>query len=100
MAMFTAKLNSGVSPLFGSSGRSVMSADKNDESTSFKQPSKVDTWNVRTMAQAGKIDNAIQKMKKIKIEIMGISNMKWPRSGDIEKEGYIMFYSSSKEGRF
>jgi len=59
MAMLIAKLNSGVYPAFGSPGRTVMSADKNDASTGFKQPLKIDTWNIRTMAQAGKIDNAI-----------------------------------------
>lgn len=74
--MLTAKLNSGVSPSFGSPGRTVMGANKNDESTSFKQPLKIGTWNIRTMAQAGKIDNAIQEMKRMKIEIMGVSKMR------------------------
>jgi hypothetical protein len=50
MAMLKAKLNSGVSPPFGSSGRTVMSVDKNDESASFNQPLKICTWNVKTMA--------------------------------------------------
>lgn len=52
------------------------------------------------MAQAGKIDNAIQEMKRMKIEIMSISEMRWPGSWDIEKEGYRIFYSGSTEGRF
>jgi len=76
MAMLKAKLNSGVSPPFGSPGRTVMSVDKNDELTSYKQPLKICTWNVRKMSQAGKIDNAIKEMKRMKIEIMGISEMR------------------------
>lgn len=52
------------------------------------------------MAQAGKIDSTIQEMKRMKIEIMGISEMRWSRLGDREKEGYRIFYSGSAEGRF
>jgi hypothetical protein len=40
MAMYKMKLNFGVSTLFGSPERTVMSVNKNDESTSFKQPLK------------------------------------------------------------
>uniref|UniRef100_A0A2S2R952 Craniofacial development protein 2 n=1 Tax=Sipha flava TaxID=143950 RepID=A0A2S2R952_9HEMI len=88
--MLIAKLNSGVSPPFGSPGRTVMSADKNDESTSFKQPLKIGTWNVRTMAQASKIDNSIHEMKRMKIEILGINEMRWLESGDMEKGHRIL----------
>lgn len=52
------------------------------------------------MAKTGEIYNAIQEMKRMKIEIMDISEMRWPGSGDIEKEGYRIFYSGSAEGRF
>jgi exonuclease III len=36
----------------------------------------------------------------MKIEIMGICEMRWPGSGNIEKEEYKIFYSGSTEGRF
>jgi len=39
-------------------------------------------------------------MKGMKIEIMGISKMRRPGSGDIEKEGHTIFYSGSVEERF
>lgn len=84
MAMFIAELNSGVNPPFGSPGRKVMNADKNDESTIFKQLLKISACNVGTMVQTSKIDNSIQEIKRMKREIMGIS-YRWPGSGDINK---------------
>lgn len=73
--MLTAKLISGISFPFRSPRRTFMSGDKSDESPRFKQPLKICTLNVRIMAQAGNIDNAIQEMKKMNIEIMGVSEM-------------------------
>ena len=43
------------------------------------------TWNARTLYQAGKLDNAIQEMKKMKIDILGIAETKWTESGKIRK---------------
>lgn len=36
----------------------------------IKQSLKIGSWNVITMAQTSKIDNAIRKIKCMKIEIM------------------------------
>lgn len=52
------------------------------------------------MAQTGKVDNSIQEIKIMKIEIMGISEMRWSGSEDIDKGGYRIFYSDLVEGRF
>jgi hypothetical protein len=39
-------------------------------------------------------------MKRMKIEIMGISKIRSPDSGDIEKERHTIFYSGLVEERF
>lgn len=67
MALLTVKLNFRVSPLFGPPEETVISKDKKDESTNFKQSLKICTWNVRTIAEIDNIDKAIQEMKKMKI---------------------------------
>ena len=46
------------------------------------------TWNVRTLYQARKLDNAIQEMKMMKIDILGIAETRWTESGKIRKESY------------
>lgn len=35
------------------------------------------TWNVRTMYQAGKLDNAIQEVNKWNIDAMEVSKLRW-----------------------
>ncbi|CAG9828488.1 unnamed protein product, partial [Diabrotica balteata] len=60
---------------------------------------KICTWNVKTMARSGKIDNAIQEMERMTIDIMGISEMRWPGTGSIDKKDHRIFYSGSLDGK-
>ena len=57
------------------------------------------TWNVRTLYQAGKLDNAIQEMKKMKIDILGIAETRWTESGKIGKDSHTILYSGGQEHR-
>lgn len=65
-----------------------------------KNAIKIATWNVRTMYQKGKIDNAIQEMKSMNVDILGISEMRWTDSGKMRKNGYtVVFSGDGKEHR-
>lgn len=55
---------------------------------------KIWTWNVKTMARGGKINNAI-----LEINIMVISEMRWPDAGCVDKDEHRAFYSSSSDGK-
>lgn len=44
------------------------------------------------MAQAGKINNAIQEMGRMKIKIMGVSEMRWPGSGFYDINEHRVYY--------
>lgn len=57
---------------------------------------KIATWNVRTLYQSGKLNNAINEMKRLKIDLLGMSEIRWPGSGKCEKEDATMFYSGSR----
>ena len=59
----------------------------------------ITTWNVRTLYQAGKLDNVIQEMKKKKIDILGIAETRWTDSGKIRKDSHTVFYSGGQEHR-
>ena len=59
---------------------------------SRKKAIKIATWNVRTMYRKGKIDNAIQEMKSMNVDILGISEMRWIDSGQVKKDGYTVVY--------
>ena len=57
------------------------------------------TWKVRTLCQAGKLDNAIQEMKKMKIDILGIAEARWTESGKIRKGSHTILYSGRQTHR-
>lgn len=51
------------------------------------------TWNITSMFEAGKIHNTIKEMKRLKIKILGISEMRWAGSGLMTIDNYKIYYS-------
>lgn len=96
MAMLMAKLSSGVSSSIGSPGGTVMSTDM--KKIKWQETVKVTTWNVKTMYQGGKIHNTIQEMDRMGIDILGVSEMRWPNTGDIYISGHRVLYSGRADG--
>lgn len=97
MAVLASKSTSGVSPLIGSPGGTVTSIEMNK--LKWQEKINIMTWNVRTMYQEGKIQNAIAEMKRMKTDIMGVSEMRWLESGDIHIEDHRVFYSGRTDGK-
>jgi hypothetical protein len=64
-----------------------------------KKPIKLCTWNVRTMFQAGKINNAIAEMNRFEIDIMGISEIRWSGNGQCSIENHKVYYSGNEENQ-
>ena len=60
---------------------------------------KLGTWNVRTLYQAGKLDNLIQEMENMRLDILGISETHWVEEGKSIKENHTLIYSGGKEHR-
>lgn len=94
----TAKLsNSGVSFPIGSPGEAVLS-DQMINTCHLREKLKIGTWNVRTMAQKGNIQNATKEMKRMQVDIMGISEMRWPAAGTMNVDEHSVFYSGTQDG--
>ena len=66
-------------------------------SISNRQKRRISTWNVRTLFQKGKLDNVLKEMDRLQIDIMGMSEVRWPGAGSIEKNGARMIYSGGEK---
>lgn len=52
------------------------------------------------MAQAGKINNAIQEMERMEIKVLGVSEMRWPGSGSCDINEHRVYYSGTSNGQY
>ena len=58
---------------------------------------KIGTWNVRTMYQAGKLENIVLETKRMGIDIMGLAEVIWLQSGKIVCNKHTLIYSGHKK---
>ncbi|XP_039276087.1 craniofacial development protein 2-like [Nilaparvata lugens] len=57
----------------------------------------IGTWNVRTLLQAGKLENAKQEMKRNRLDVMGMCEMRWGGNGELVSGDYKLFYSGEEK---
>ncbi|XP_071648484.1 craniofacial development protein 2-like [Temnothorax longispinosus] len=50
------------------------------------------------MYDDGKLENTLQEMKRLNIEVLGISEMRWPLSGRKVVDDYVVYYAG-EDGR-
>ena len=55
------------------------------------------TWSVRTMYQAGKQENIVLETKRMRIDIMGLAEVRWLQSGKIACNDHTLIYSGHKK---
>ena len=58
---------------------------------------KIGTWNIRSMFEAGKIHNTIKEMSRLRIDVMGISEMRWPGNGECQIGDHIVYYAGNED---
>ena len=49
---------------------------------------------MRTLLQAGKLENLKELMRRNKGDVMGISEVRWEESSELMSDEFRMFYSS------
>ena len=62
---------------------------------SVKEKLTVGTWNVRTIYAAGKLDRLREEMKNYQWDILGLSKVRWTKSGEIN--GAEMIWDGNEE---
>ena len=63
---------------------------------SRSKPFKMATWNVRTLNQKGKLENVIKEMERMKLNILGLSEVRWVGKGKIKTGNKTMIYSGGE----
>jgi hypothetical protein len=57
---------------------------------------KIGTWNVRTLNQAGKLENLKMEMQKNEVSVVGVSEVRWKGQGEIKSGDYTVYYSGGE----
>ncbi|PNF33686.1 hypothetical protein B7P43_G12051 [Cryptotermes secundus] len=52
---------------------------------------KIGTWNVRTLNQAGKLENLKMEMQKNEVSVLGVREVRWKGQGEIRSD-YTVYY--------
>ena len=56
------------------------------------------TWNVRSMNQ-GKVEVVKQEMARVKIDILGISDLRWTGMGEFNSDDHYIYYCGQESLR-
>ena len=55
------------------------------------------TWNVRTMHQAAKLQNVKEEAIRLKVDILGLAEVRWLGSGKLVSEDHTLIYTGHKK---
>ena len=58
----------------------------------------IGTWNVRSMNQ-GKLEVVKQEMARVKVDILGISELKWTGKGEFYSDDHYIYYCGQESLR-
>lgn len=57
---------------------------------------RIGTWNVRTLLQAGKLENLKREMEKNNMNLIGVAEARWDGCGELQSDDYVMYYSGGQ----
>ena len=64
----------------------------------YKEQYCIGTWNVRSM-NLGKLEVVKQEMARVKIHILGISELKWTGMGEFNSDDHYIYYCGQESVR-
>ena len=59
----------------------------------IREKTRIATWNVRTMNQPGKLECITREASRLKLDVLGLSEVRWKNSGRCATEDHVMIYS-------
>ena len=68
------------------------------KSDAIKKKHCIGTWNVRSMNQ-GKLEVIKQEMARVKVNILGISELKWTGMGEFNLDDHYIYYCGQESLR-
>jgi len=58
---------------------------------------KIGTWNVRTLYQCGSMAQVLREMQAYRLEVLGVSEMRWTGQGQFSSDGITVLYSGHSD---
>ena len=59
---------------------------------------RIGCWNVRSLNITGKLENLKKEMERLKMDIVGISEVKWKEDNDFWSGGYRVINTGKENG--
>ena len=79
---------------------SVVNLDRSTFLLAPRQLLRVGAWNVRTMYAEGHTEQVAREFRRMKLELLGISESRWTREGEERLEtGEIVLYSGKQDNQ-
>ena len=71
--------------------------DRHQDTVRLRNSIKIATWNVRSLYKVGKFDNVKREMDRMKLDIMGLCDVRWKGAGLITSGDFTMVYSGGEK---
>ena len=78
--------------------RAVDVTDDGSKVQCCKEQYCIGTWNIRSMNQ-GKLEVVNQEMARVKVDILGISELKWTGMGKFNSDDHYIYYCGQESLR-
>ncbi|XP_030756972.1 craniofacial development protein 2-like [Sitophilus oryzae] len=77
----------------------ILKTDKsNKKNRSNTTLTRIATWNIKTLYKTGKLTTVAIEMRRMGIEVLGLSEVRWPNAGECNSDNVVLYYSGCQNG--
>lgn len=70
----------------------------NNRITNWKKSIRIGTWNVQSLYRPGHARTVLNEMKKYKLDVLGLQEVRWTENGEYKQDKYSILYSGRQDG--